>query len=418
MALDEKRRQKKLAKKLANRKAKQAARKPLVSGGSYYSPLQAAHFPVADCLVPTDLFQDGIGNVVLTRQLPNEQLAIAAFLLDVYCLGVKDAFYRVIAKQDYDYYRQQLGGDSLERVHPSCLRKLVEGAVQYARELGLAPDRDYAAAAQLFGNIEATACPVRYTYGGRDGKPLYIGGPNDSPARLHKIVDTLTRKLGPEGFHFVGAIGTGEGNSTAPVTGGSPMTLINYEITAEPVTDTTYAQLPESVMGQLEKLYHTLQKKPKEVIATLLPLIAQYPDAPMLYNYLYNAYLVLDDYTNAGRIIEETRQRFPDYLFGRIAYANYCLQRGDIEKIPEIFDGKYDLKLLYPNRNRFHISEAINFYTVMAQYFHARGERARAETYYNLLRQISPEHPHTKLVKSWLYPSRLRQWLRDLTSPH
>jgi DNA-binding transcriptional regulator YbjK len=418
MALDEKRRQQKLAKKLANRKAKQAARKPLVSLGSQYTPAQAARFPVADCLVPTDLFQDGIGNVVLTRQLPNGELAVAVFLLDIYCLGVKDAFYRVVSTQEYTYYRQQLEGSSLEQVHPSCLRKLVKGAVQYARDIGLAPHADYAGAAQLFGNIEAAACPVRYTYGGRDGKPLYISGPNESPARSRKIVDTLKRKLGSEGFHFVAGIETGDGDAAVPVTGGSPVTLINYEITVEPVTDTTYAQLPESVMRQLEKFYHTLQKKPKEVIATLLPLIAQYPDVPMLYNYLYNAYVVLNDYTNAERILEETRQRFPDYLFGRIAYANGCLHRGEIEKVPEIFDGKYDLKLLYPERNRFHISEAINFYTVMAQYFHARGERSRAETYYNLLRQISPEHPHTKLVKSLLYPSRLGRWLRDLTSPH
>ena len=50
-----------------------------------------------------------------------------------YCLGVKNALYRVLSPTEYAYYRQQIEAQTpLERVHPSCLRKLVEGAVQYA----------------------------------------------------------------------------------------------------------------------------------------------------------------------------------------------------------------------------------------------------------------------------------------------
>ena len=40
-------------------------------------------------------------------------------------------------------------------------------------------------------------------------------------------------------------------------------------------------------------------------------------------------------------------------------YGDESLQKGEIEKIPEIFDNKFDLKMLYPNRNIFHISEYV-----------------------------------------------------------
>ena len=93
----------------------------------------------------------------------------------------------------------------------------------------------------------------------------------------------------------------------------------------------------------------------------LKPLIEQYPNAPQLYNYLHTAYQKLGDRSNAQRVLQETLERFPDYLFGRIAYATDCLQRGEAEKVPEIFEGKYELKLLYPGRERFHISEALVF---------------------------------------------------------
>ena len=412
MALDEKRRQKKLARKSVKRKAQRADKQIKSSASSSRSPAQAARFPVHACLAPKNLFELGIGNVVLSRSLPSGDLAVAMFLLDVYCLGVKNAFYLVSSPEDYALNMSGYGEDvSYERVHPSCLRKLVEGAVDYARELGFAPHPDYARAVKLFGDIEAAPCPERYTYG-KDGKPLYVSGPHETPAQSRKILDTLTRRLGPGGFHFMTAVGSSEHDAALEAPG--PLQLISYEITDEPLYDSAYEQLPESVKDEIDALYQRgLANNPEEAIAILQPLIEQYPDVPQLYNYLQTAYRVLGDRAGCERVLGETLMRFPDYLFGRIAYAIQCLEHGEIEKVSEIFAGKYELKLLYPERERFHISEVMGFYTVMAWYFHARGERARAETCYKLLQQLDPKHDNTRFIGQMLYPSRLGTWLRE-----
>lgn len=184
MALDEKRRQKKLAKKAAERKARQASKS---SSARTDSAALAAQFPIGDCLVPTSLFEEGIGHVVLTRALPGGDVAVAGFLVDTYCLGVKNALYRVFSSTEFEFYRRQIEQHTpLESIHPSCLRKLVEGAVRYARDLGFQPHSDYARAARLFGDIDAAACPVRYSYG-KDGKPFYINGPNETFAQSRKF---------------------------------------------------------------------------------------------------------------------------------------------------------------------------------------------------------------------------------------
>lgn len=410
MAIDERRRQKKLAKKAAERKARQTERKSLSTGGS---AKLAARFPIGDCLAPTNLFETGIGTVVLTRLLPGGEIAVAGFLVDSYCLGVKNALYRVISSAEYDYYRGQIEAQTpLERVHPSCLRKLVEGAVQYARDLGFPPHPDYARAAQLFGDIDADACPVRYAYG-KDGQPFYVSGPYESAAQSRKIIDTLARRLGPNGFHYMTALG-GPESFAATRASGQALELISYEISSEPLGDTAYDRLPQSVKDEMEQLYYLLQQKPRETIPRLLPLIEQHPDVPQLYNYLQSAYELLHDRENARRILDEMLERFPDYLFGRIAYARDCLERGDLDKVSEIFEGKFDLKLLYPDRERFHTSEVLNFGYIMARYFHAKGGRDRAEMYYNILQQIDPEHETTKSVKQLLHPSPIAAWLRKL----
>jgi tetratricopeptide (TPR) repeat protein len=166
-----------------------------------------------------------------------------------------------------------------------------------------------------------------------------------------------------------------------------------------------YEGLPEPVKEQINELYHQAQQQPKQAIAILLPLIEQYPDLPKLYNFLHVAYQVLGDRANARRIVEETIERFPDYLFGRIGYANDCLERGELDKVSEIFEGKFELKLLYPEREVFHLSEVMNFNTLVARYYLAKGDRTQAEIRYKLLRQLDPEHPHTRLVGQLLAQS-------------
>jgi tetratricopeptide (TPR) repeat protein len=206
------------------------------------------------------------------------------------------------------------------------------------------------------------------------------------------------------------------GRRHEPVARGLETTrFISYEISDEPMPDSAYARLPEPIQEQLDTLYHeVLLPKPTAAVAFLKPLIEQYPDVPQLYNYLHIAYQKLGDRRHAQQILRETLERFPDYLFGRIAYATDCLQRGETEKVPAIFDGQYELKLLYPERKRFHLAEVLGFCSVMAWYFHTQGEPSRAAMYYELRRQLDPQHRNTRFIKRLLYPSRFDILLRRL----
>jgi hypothetical protein len=82
-----------------------------------------------------------------------------------------------------------------------CARQLVEGSEAYARELGFNPHADYQRTRQIFGDLDATACPILYVFG-KDGKPFFMSGPYDTPARCRRSIDTLTRHCGLEGCHF------------------------------------------------------------------------------------------------------------------------------------------------------------------------------------------------------------------------
>ena len=145
-----------------------------------------------------------MGQVIVSRQLPNHQVAFANFLLDAYCLGVKNALFEIVSSVRYEtnILPDLKARFSLERIDPSFARKLVEGGVEYAQSLGFAPHPDYNKARLIFGDIDASASEEDFSYG-NDGKPLFIAGPYDGPEKSARILHALHERCGADGFHYV-----------------------------------------------------------------------------------------------------------------------------------------------------------------------------------------------------------------------
>ena len=152
------------------------------------------------------IFEKGIGHVVVSRTLSTGEIAMGVFLVDVYCLGVKDAFYTLRGAYTYDADIERIGGeDGFDRVNPSHARKLVEGAVAYAGDLGFEPHSDYRKAAVVFGDIDPKECHETFAYG-KDGKPFYISGPYHSPQKVERIIAILRARCGDDGFHYLAGV--------------------------------------------------------------------------------------------------------------------------------------------------------------------------------------------------------------------
>jgi hypothetical protein len=163
----------------------------------------AGSAPIPEALVPANLFEVGIGNLFFSRPLPGGRVAVGCFLLDVFCLGVKNAFMSIMARDEYARRRRSWStAEILQPMSAACFRKLVEGGVAYARDLGFSPHRDYAEASQVFGDVESTACPTRFEYG-HEGKPLYVSGPHETARQVQAILEQLERRLGTGNFDYL-----------------------------------------------------------------------------------------------------------------------------------------------------------------------------------------------------------------------
>jgi hypothetical protein len=204
MPTDPRKRQKKREKHAAKRKARQHELSVQKQTGMVQRLTEAAQFPVLHSWVSESLWTEGLGQACLSRELPRSQVAYAVFLVDRYCLGVKDVFFDVVGRSQYEdkIYNRSRRQFEVQDLAPAALRKLIETAVAYAQGIGLHPPADYARARVIFGDIDPAECKEEFEMG-KDGQPLFVAGPNDTPERCRRILNTLTSTCGPDGFHFM-----------------------------------------------------------------------------------------------------------------------------------------------------------------------------------------------------------------------
>jgi hypothetical protein len=203
MPTDPRKRQKQQERRAAKRKSKQHELARQKQAGLAERMAGAARFPILHCWITKDVWTQGLGYVGLSRQLPNGTVAFALFLVDRYCLGVKNVMAEIMGRFTYDSRLREMHGDfTWDSMDPAAARKFIEGAVAYARDLGLQPHADYQKAKPIFGDLDAGQSSQQFEYG-KDGKPFFMAGPHDTPERCRHILKTLEEKCGPDGFHFM-----------------------------------------------------------------------------------------------------------------------------------------------------------------------------------------------------------------------
>lgn len=150
-----------------------------------------------------DEFLNGLVMVSVARQAAHNRISVCTYLLDVWCLGLKDTLGpRKLDRTDYKQLIEAVYRGFPEGIQEITLEQaqaITFSAVDYAAELGFKPHRDFQKTRPHLGEWNSEnkfQC-------GRNGKPFYISGPYDHP---QTVMDTLLKKVGEDNFDYL--IGT------------------------------------------------------------------------------------------------------------------------------------------------------------------------------------------------------------------
>ena len=164
--------------------------------------LRAAHAPIQHCFLTEAVFDLGMGTLVLARGATPHHLALSSFLVDVFCLGIKDVMFESVESEVFEMFMEATdAGSPLVPVDPSDARKLLRDLAAWSQSIGFAPHRDFAAVERIFGDVSVDASDAVFRFG-RDGKPVYIPGPYDTAPLIRRRIAQLQKFLGDDGFGF------------------------------------------------------------------------------------------------------------------------------------------------------------------------------------------------------------------------
>jgi hypothetical protein len=152
----------------------------------------------------------GLAGVAVARRHRPRRVSVCGYLVDTYCLGVKNALGPDVMNDrdllnfvDLFFRAFEEAGEPVE-APLELARHLVWGAVDYARNLGFSPHPDFQPASGHLGTWQESS---DITFG-RDGIPFYIQGPYDN---LATVTRTLTQSVGAGNFHFLPPVGAAAG---------------------------------------------------------------------------------------------------------------------------------------------------------------------------------------------------------------
>ena len=164
--------------------------------------LRAAQAPIQHCFLTESLFDGGIGTLVLARGATPRYVALGSFLLDVFCLGIKDVMFELMEGEAFDFYVDAMDAASpMVSVDPSRARRLMRELAAWSQSIGFAPHREFAAVERIFGDVDVDASEMAFPFG-CDGKPLYIPGPTDTGPLIRRRIERLRQFVGDDGFGF------------------------------------------------------------------------------------------------------------------------------------------------------------------------------------------------------------------------
>lgn len=211
-----------------------------------------------------------------------------------------------------------------------------------------------------------------------------------------------SRKRKKQRQHRRRGAGLGVPRGSSPPDGPVVLQLLECEITCEPIPDPLIEAMPPVDRKKFRELERMLQEQRYDMVEELEQFRDRHPQVPKIYNYLMVAYQAAGRFQDAERLIEETYQRFPNYLFGLTNYVRLCLMEGRVDEATTLLGGKLHIRLMYPHRRCFHVSEFSAYTGTVAEYLFWTGKVDVALTHLRMLEEINPDHPITRHVQRLL----------------
>jgi hypothetical protein len=169
-----------------------------------YIKQKARSLPIVECWINSEWEEDGLANILVARKHTNGNCTVGMYLIDLKCLGVKNAqyFFNMSPAEYHDLLDQSRENMDIESVRYNLVHNIIYAGIEFAEDYGFHPHKDFTVAEYILekdtDDIELIDIEC-----GKDDKPLYVRGPLDSDQRAKQIIAQLEKTAGAGNYTVI-----------------------------------------------------------------------------------------------------------------------------------------------------------------------------------------------------------------------
>jgi hypothetical protein len=155
-------------------------------------------FPIYDCKISSSWKEDGISSIYIIRKITDTTYVFASYLIDFWCLGLKDVFITFMLTEDKLQSLLQKTHGTLISISYKDARNLILGSIDFAKSIEIEPNFEWGGLNASF--IEAKKPYEKQDFFGKKGEPFYFEGPHD---KKRYNIEELIKKVKKFGGDYV-----------------------------------------------------------------------------------------------------------------------------------------------------------------------------------------------------------------------
>ncbi len=171
-----------------------------------YIRTRTRNLPIHECYINPGWDEGGMALIIVSRMHKTGNLTFGSYQVDLYCLGVKDTFWRFnVLPDDLEYIKDQYAGftatgEPLIQADYALVHNIIYGAEAYADELGFKPHKDFALTQYILEEDDDKVEYIEIEFG-MNGRPAVMLGMERYPPGVFNILD---RSAGPGNYYVIG----------------------------------------------------------------------------------------------------------------------------------------------------------------------------------------------------------------------
>ncbi|MEA4936724.1 MAG: plasmid pRiA4b ORF-3 family protein [Paludibacter sp.] len=170
-----------------------------------YIRQKARNLPVYKCLVNSNWKDNGIAEILISRKHANGNLTTGMYMIDLYCLGVRDSFYHFNRPEfEFNELVENLSeGLDMIPIDYALAHNIIHAALEFSEDLGFKPHKDFTSVTQYILEEDTEDVELIEIECGLNGKPMFIMSDSFTEAQSRKIINQLEQAVGHGNYDII-----------------------------------------------------------------------------------------------------------------------------------------------------------------------------------------------------------------------